>query len=79
MTDRVSLAIEKGIATLTLDRPEQGNTIDLPMARALLEAALHCDDDDAIRCVVITGRGKLSAAAATSGASLRPETPSSLT
>ena len=59
MTDRVSLAIEKGIATLTLDRPEQGNTIDLPMARALLEAALHCDDDDAIRCVVITGRGKL--------------------
>jgi len=59
MTDRVSLVIEKGIATFTLDRPEQGNTIDLPMARALLEAALRCDEDDAIRCVAITGRGKL--------------------
>jgi 2-(1,2-epoxy-1,2-dihydrophenyl)acetyl-CoA isomerase len=59
MTQRVSLALEKGIATFTLDRPEQGNTIDLPMARALLEAALRCDEDDATRCVVFTGRGKL--------------------
>jgi 2-(1,2-epoxy-1,2-dihydrophenyl)acetyl-CoA isomerase len=59
MTDSISFALEKGIATLTLDRTQQGNTIDLPMARALLEAALRCDEDDAIRCVVITGRGKL--------------------
>ena len=29
------------------------------MAKALLEAALRCDEDDAIRCVVITGAGKL--------------------
>jgi enoyl-CoA hydratase/carnithine racemase len=40
MKDRVSLAIERGIATLTLDRPEQGDTIDLPMAYAL-RAARH--------------------------------------
>jgi 2-(1,2-epoxy-1,2-dihydrophenyl)acetyl-CoA isomerase len=59
MTESISLALEKGIATLTLNRPEQGNTIDLPMAQALLKAALRCDEDDAISCVVITGRGKL--------------------
>jgi 2-(1,2-epoxy-1,2-dihydrophenyl)acetyl-CoA isomerase len=59
MTDRISLAIDKGIATLTLERSEQGNTIDLPMAQTLLEAALRCDEDDTIRCVVITGRGKI--------------------
>jgi 2-(1,2-epoxy-1,2-dihydrophenyl)acetyl-CoA isomerase len=29
------------------------------MARALLEVARHCDEADTIRCVVITGRGKL--------------------
>jgi 2-(1,2-epoxy-1,2-dihydrophenyl)acetyl-CoA isomerase len=59
MTKPVVFALENGIATITLDRPEQGNTIDPPMARALLEAALRCDEDEAIRCVVVTGRGKL--------------------
>jgi|SRR5208337_3522884 len=59
MSVPISFRLDKGVATLTLDRPEQGNTIDLPMARALLEAALRCDEDAAIRCVVITGSGKL--------------------
>ncbi|MCP3463153.1 enoyl-CoA hydratase/isomerase family protein [Bradyrhizobium sp. CCGUVB23] len=44
---------------MTLSRPDHGNTIDRAMARALLEAAERCDDDDDIRCVVLTGRGKL--------------------
>lgn len=59
MSDPVEFALAGGIATLTLNRPEQGNTIDLAMARALLEAALRCDEDEAIRCVVLTGRGRL--------------------
>jgi 2-(1,2-epoxy-1,2-dihydrophenyl)acetyl-CoA isomerase len=41
MSAPVSFGLDSGIATLTLDRPEQGNAIDLPMARALLEAALR--------------------------------------
>jgi 2-(1,2-epoxy-1,2-dihydrophenyl)acetyl-CoA isomerase len=47
------------IATLTLNRPQAGNTINLPLARSMLQAALRCDADPAIRCVVLTGRGKL--------------------
>src|SRR3546814_554431 len=31
----------------------------LPLARALLQAAIRCDTDPAIRCVVLTGAGKL--------------------
>lgn len=44
---------------MTLSRPDHGNTIDPALARALLEAAKRCDEDDDIRCVVLTGRGKL--------------------
>ncbi len=55
----LSFIQEQGIATLTLNRPAAGNVIGLPMARALLEAAIRCDTDAAIRCVVLTGTGKL--------------------
>ena len=47
------------IARIVLDRPQAGNAIDLDMARALLEAAQRCEDDASIRCVVITGAGRL--------------------
>jgi 2-(1,2-epoxy-1,2-dihydrophenyl)acetyl-CoA isomerase len=45
------------IARLTLNRPEAGNAITLEMARALLAAAIACDADVKIRCVVLTGSG----------------------
>jgi 2-(1,2-epoxy-1,2-dihydrophenyl)acetyl-CoA isomerase len=48
-----------GIATLTLNRPTVGNSINLSLARSLMEASIACDDDDAVRCVVLTGAGKL--------------------
>lgn len=55
----VLMSIEASVATLTLNRPTAGNTIDLPLAQALLQAAIRCDTDPAIRCVVLTGAGKL--------------------
>lgn len=51
--------IAEGIAWLTLNRPETGNAIDLPMARALVNASILCQTDPAIRCVVLTGAGRL--------------------
>lgn len=51
--------VEGGVARITLNRPAGGNTIDLSMAQALLQAALRCDHDDAIRVVVLTGNGRL--------------------
>jgi 2-(1,2-epoxy-1,2-dihydrophenyl)acetyl-CoA isomerase len=50
---------ENGIARLTLNRPKVGNAIDVPLARALMEAAIECDEDESIRCVLMTGAGKL--------------------
>ncbi len=56
-----SLLIERdgGIARLTLNRPQAGNAIDLPLARALFEAAIALDEDTSVRCVVLTGAGRL--------------------
>jgi 2-(1,2-epoxy-1,2-dihydrophenyl)acetyl-CoA isomerase len=57
-----------GIAKLTLDRPAVGNAIDVPMARALMEAAIVCDEDDSIRCVLLSGTGRLFCAGGDVGA-----------
>jgi 2-(1,2-epoxy-1,2-dihydrophenyl)acetyl-CoA isomerase len=51
--------VEQGIARLTLNRPDAGNAVDLPMARALVAASIRCVSDASIRCVVLTGAGRL--------------------
>ncbi len=47
-----------GIARITLSRVEAGNAIDLAMAEALAEAAIACDEDDTIRCVLLAANGR---------------------
>jgi 2-(1,2-epoxy-1,2-dihydrophenyl)acetyl-CoA isomerase len=70
MTSPNSLLIERrgSVAVLTLNRPDVGNAIDVQLARALMEAAIACDDDEAIRCVVLTGNGRLFCAGGDVGA-----------
>lgn len=53
----LTFRIEEGVAHLRLNRPESGNAINAPMARALLEAALHCAGDAGVRAVVLDGAG----------------------
>ena len=57
----VPLRVERSssIATITLDRPETGNAIDVAMAEALLQAALDCAADRSVRCVILTGAGAM--------------------
>ena len=45
------------VALLRLNRPDAANTIDLDMARALLESALALQADAGVRAVVLTGAG----------------------
>ncbi|MCI4591818.1 enoyl-CoA hydratase-related protein [Sphingobium sp. BYY-5] len=59
MSDGLTLAVEDGIARITLDRPEAGNAITLPLAQALLAAAIRCESDPAVRCILLTGKGRL--------------------
>ena len=45
-------------AIITMNRPEAANGINLAIAKELLQAAIHCDEDPEIRAVVLTGAGK---------------------
>jgi enoyl-CoA hydratase/carnithine racemase len=55
---------EHGVATLTLDRPAQLNAFSGAMGRSLAEAYQRCDEDDAVRAVVLTGAGRAFCAGA---------------
>lgn len=64
----------RGVATVTLDRPEVSNAFDTAMLRGLLAAFDGFAHDDAVRAVVLRGAGKhfsagadLKAAAAARG------------
>ncbi len=57
--DAIRLERFGAVVRLTLDRPRQGNAIDGAMASGLLAAASRCDRDPAVRCVVLTGAGRL--------------------
>lgn len=52
-------SVERHIARIVLNRPQAGNVIDLDMARALAAAAARCEQDATIRCVVLTGAGRM--------------------
>ncbi len=57
MTTPVSYTVADGIAHIELDRPEAANTIDLPLARALREAAARATADEEVRAVLLSGAG----------------------
>jgi enoyl-CoA hydratase len=46
-----------GVATITLDRPEQRNALSAQLLAELVDAIEAARDDDAVRCVVLTGAG----------------------
>ncbi len=72
MSEDVLYAVEGGVATLTLNRPERMNTISGPMLDSLAALLVQADRDPEVRCVVLTGTGRAFCAgldlnAATSG------------
>lgn len=65
----ILLAVEEGVACITLNRPDALNTFTGAMGEDLARAYRRCDEDDAIRAVVVTGAGKAFCA----GADMSPE------
>jgi enoyl-CoA hydratase/carnithine racemase len=62
--ETLELAVDDGIATLTLDRPQVLNAISPLMEREFLEAFDRIDENDVVRAVVVTGRGRAFCAGA---------------
>lgn len=50
--------VKDQIATITLNRPDAYNALNLPLAREFFHAVLDADEDREIRCIVVTGAGK---------------------
>lgn len=62
--EHIALSVADGIATITLDRPDQLNAFTTTMEHELIEAYDRCDADDSVRAVVITGAGRAFCAGA---------------
>lgn len=58
-SEALRFELSDGVATLTLDRPDAANAIDLALGRDLMHAAIRCDEDPAVRAVLLTGTGKM--------------------
>ena len=57
MTEAIKIHIDGPVATITINRPDRLNAIDLPAWRALSDAADKLAASPAVRCVVLRGAG----------------------
>jgi enoyl-CoA hydratase/carnithine racemase len=57
-------AVEDGIATITLNRPEKLNAFNTQMMKDMIAAFDATDADDAVRAVIVTGAGRAFCAGA---------------
>jgi 2-(1,2-epoxy-1,2-dihydrophenyl)acetyl-CoA isomerase len=53
----IRTAVERGVGTLTIDRPKRFNSLDVSTARDLRKAGLQLARDPAVRVVVLRGTG----------------------
>ena len=56
--ETLTYAVEDGIATITLNRPDKLNAFNTQMMRDMIAAFDETDADDAVRCVIVTGAGR---------------------
>lgn len=54
----IDLQFEDAVAVLTLNRPDSLNALHPPLMRNLVDVLQQLADEDAVRCVVLTGAGK---------------------
>lgn len=67
---QIRYEVERGIATLTLDRPAKMNAFTGTMQAEMIDAFDRIDADDAVRAVIVTGAGERAFCA---GADLTPD------
>ena len=55
--EQIIFDVQDRVARITLNRPNAANSINLELARELMDAAIRCDADPGIRAVLLTGAG----------------------
>lgn len=56
--ESVLINVEKGIATVSLHRPEKGNSFDGEFFKEVTAAIEQCDADQEVQVILLTGSGK---------------------
>jgi len=56
--ENIVFEVSGGVAVITLNRPRYFNALDFKLGDEMVKALEICQDDDAIRAVVITGAGR---------------------
>lgn len=56
--DSVLIQVENGIATVSLNRPEKGNSFDGEFFKEVTEAIYLCEADETVQVILLTGSGK---------------------
>jgi enoyl-CoA hydratase/carnithine racemase len=64
---QIAYEVEDRIATITLDRPDRMNAFTPTMMRELVDVFDRVDEDDDVRVVIVTGRGRAFCAGADLG------------
>lgn len=54
----VTYDLVEGVGTITLNRPEAMNSLDIATKELLRDTVVQAAEDDAVRCVVLTGTGR---------------------
>lgn len=62
--ETIQYAVEDGVATVTLNRPEKLNAFNTQMMKDLIAVFDVTDADDAVRAVIVTGAGRAFCAGA---------------
>ena len=60
--EAIKFEVADGIASITLNRPDAANAMNLTMVKELARAALICDSDEAIKVVLVTATGRMFSA-----------------
>jgi 2-(1,2-epoxy-1,2-dihydrophenyl)acetyl-CoA isomerase len=63
--ENLRFELADGVATITLNRPDAANAIDLALARELMQVAIRCDEDPTCAPCCSRARARCSARAAT--------------
>ena len=58
MSDSVTYAVAEGVGTITLNRPDAMNALDIATKILLRDTIQAAAEDDAVRVVVLTGTGR---------------------
>lgn len=66
--ETVLVEVDRGVALVTLNRPDQLNAFNRQLTADLLDALATFDADDAVRAIVVTGAGRAFCAGAELGA-----------